>query len=162
MSNVKKENMPENVQNPLNPTKNTKLAEKPSKYKNTNVSRSKVGKFEQIKLLKTRLEIVGDVKVVVVENSVVKSPIGKVQVREVRSSPVEKREAGSHQVEIKARSQKRKRLEKNFEDSPSKYILNGTKIINGGKFQIFKFSNVQNLGSRGPQEYLQLLKPYVA
>ena len=32
MSNVKKENMPENVQNPLNPTKNTKLAEKPSKY----------------------------------------------------------------------------------------------------------------------------------
>ena len=162
MSNIKKENMPENVQNPLNPTKNTKLAEKPSKYKNTNVSRSKVGKFEQIKLLKTRLEIVGDVKVVVVENSVVKSPIGKVQVGEVRSSPVEKREAGSHQVEIKARSQKKKRLEKNFEDSPSKYILNGTKIINGGKFQIFKFSNVQNLGSRGPQEYLQLLKPYVA
>ena len=30
--------------------------------------------------MKTRLEIVGDVKVVVVENSVVKSPIGKVQV----------------------------------------------------------------------------------
>ena len=88
--------------------------------------------------MKTRLEIVGDVKVVVVENSVVKSPIGKVQVGEVRSSPVEKREAGSHQVEIKARSQKRKRLEENFEDSPSKYILNGTKIINGGKFQIFK------------------------
>ena len=85
-----------------------------------------------------------------------KSPFGKVQVGEVRSSPVEKREAGSHQVEIKARSQKKKRLEKNFEDSPSKYILNGTKIINGGKFQIFKFSNVQNLGSRGPQGTLQI------
>ena len=34
-TNVKIENMPENVQNPLNPTKNIKLAEKPSKYKKT-------------------------------------------------------------------------------------------------------------------------------
>ena len=49
-TNVKIENMPDNVQNLLNPTKNTKLTEKPSKYKNTN-------------LLKNRLEIVGDVKV---------------------------------------------------------------------------------------------------
>ena len=49
-TNVKIENMPDNVQNLLNPTKNTKLAEKPSKYKKTN-------------LLKNRLEIVGDVKV---------------------------------------------------------------------------------------------------
>ena len=59
-------------------------------------------------MLKTRLEIVGDVKVVVVENSVVKSPFGKVQVGEARSSPVEKKEAGNHQVEIEARSQKGK------------------------------------------------------
>ena len=126
-TNVKIENMPENVQNPLNPTKNTKLAEKPSKYKNTNVSTSKVVKFEKINLLKNRLDIVGNVKVVVVENSVVKSPFGKIQVGEARSSPVEKKEAGSHQVEIEARSQKRKRLEENFEDSPSK-----KKFGNGG------------------------------
>ena len=126
------------------------------------MSTSKVVKFKKINLLKTRLEIVGDVKVVVVENSGVKSPFGKVQVGEARRSPVEKKEAGNHQVEIEARSQKRKRLEENFEDSPSKYILNGTKIIKGGKFQIYKFSNVQNLGSRGPQGNLQLLKPYVA
>ena len=85
--------------------------------------------------MKTRLEIVGDVKVVVVENSVVKSPIGKVQVGEVRSSPVEKREAGSHQVEIEARSQKRKRLEENFEDSPSK-----KKFGNGVNVKIFEFN----------------------
>ena len=58
--NVKLENMPENVQNPLNPTKNTKLAEKPSKYKNTNVSTSNVvNKFEKINLSKNRLDIVG-------------------------------------------------------------------------------------------------------
>ena len=32
-TNVKKESMPENVQNLLNPTNNTKLAEKPPNYK---------------------------------------------------------------------------------------------------------------------------------
>ena len=58
-----------------------------------------------------------------------KSPFGKVQVGEARSSSVEKKEAGSHQVEIEARSQKRKRLEENSEDSPSKKKF-GNGVVN--------------------------------
>ena len=54
-TNVKKESMPENVQNLLNPTNNTNLAEKPRKYKKTNVSTRKVVKFENINLLKNKL-----------------------------------------------------------------------------------------------------------
>ena len=110
-TNVKLEKMPENVQKSLNPTKDTKLAERPPKYKNTNVGTSKVVKFEKINLLENRVDIVGNVEVVVVRNNVVKPSFGRIQVEEARSSPVEKKEAGSHHVEIEVRSQKRKRLE---------------------------------------------------
>ena len=60
-TNVKKESMPENVQNLLSPTNNTKEA---SKLQKTNVSTRKVVKFENINLLENRLEIVSDVVVV--------------------------------------------------------------------------------------------------
>ena len=73
-TNVKKESMPENVQNLLNPTNNIKLAELPPKYKKTNVSTRKVVKFENINLLENRLEIVSDVVVV---DSTVKQSVGK-------------------------------------------------------------------------------------
>ena len=107
------------------------------------MSTSKVVKFKKINLLKTRLEIVGDDKVVV-ENSGVKSPFGKVQVGEARSSPVEKKEAGNHQVEIEARSQKRKRLEENFEDSPSK-----KKFGNGVNVKIFEHKSDKSRAGGG-------------
>ena len=86
------------------------------------MSTSKVVKFENINLLKNKLEIVGEVKVVVVD-SVVKPLVGKVQVVEARYSPVENNEAGSHQEKTEARSQKRKRLEEKTEESPSKKML---------------------------------------
>ena len=41
------------------------------------MSTSKVVKFEKINLLTNRFDIVGNVKVVVVDNSVVKSPFGR-------------------------------------------------------------------------------------
>ena len=106
----------------MNPTKNTKLAEKPPKYKSTNVSTSK---FDKIHLLENRVENVGNVDVVVVRNVVVKPSFGTSLVEEARSNPMDKKEAGSHQVEV--RNQKRKRLEETFEDSTSK-----KKFGNGG------------------------------
>ena len=93
-TNVKLEKMPENIQKSLNLTKDT------------NVSTSKIVKFEKINLLENRVDIVGNVEVVVVRNVVVKPSFGKNPVEEARSSPVEKKEAGSHQVEIEVRREK--------------------------------------------------------
>ena len=83
------------------------------------MSTSKVVKFENINLLKNKLEIVGEVKVVVVD-SAVKPSVGKVYVVEAGSSPVKNNDAGSHQEKIEERSEKRKRLEEKTEESPRK------------------------------------------
>ena len=109
----------------MNPTKNTNLAEKHPKYKSTNVSTSKVVKFEKIHWLQNRIENVGNVDVDVARNVLVKPSFGTSLVEEAGSNPMEKKEAGSHQVEV--RNQKRKRLEETFEDSTSK-----KKFGNGG------------------------------
>ena len=128
-TNVKIDKIPENVKKSMNPTKNTNLAEKPPKYKSTNVSTSKVVKFEKINLLENRVENVGNVDFDLVRNVVVKPSFGKTVVEEARGSPIEKKEAGSHQIEV--RNQKRKRLEESFEDSTRKKVT----VVNETIFQ---------------------------
>ena len=114
-TNVKIDKIPENVQKSMNTTKNTNWAEKPPKYKSTNVSTSKNVKFGIDKLLENRVENVSNFDVDRFRTVTFKPSFGK-SVEEARSDPIMKKESGSHQIGNK--NQKRKRLEENFEDSP--------------------------------------------
>ena len=86
-------------------------------------------------MLENRVENVGNVDVVVVRNVVVKPSFGTSLVEEARSNPMEKKEAGSHQVEV--RNQKRKRLGETFEDSTrkKKFGNGGVTVVNETIFQ---------------------------
>ena len=111
-TNVKIDKIPENVQRSMNTTKNTNWAEKPSKYKSTNVSTSTNVKFGKNNLLENRLENVKNVDRV---RTVMFKPSFGESVEEARSDSVMKKEAGSHQIGSK---NKRKRLEETCEESP--------------------------------------------
>ena len=104
-TNVKLSKKPENVQNSMNPTENTKRAEMPPKHKSTNVSTTV--KFRENNLLENILENVDRSRTVLFK------PLSAENV-EKRSDSIIKNEKEA--ISLKARI--RKRLEETCEENP--------------------------------------------
>ena len=116
-TNVKLNKKPENVQNSMTPTENTKWAEMPPKYKSTNVSTNV--KFRENHLL----ENVDSVRKVMFKKVMVET-------METGSNSVRNIDDGSHQI---GSQKKRKRLEENCEEKPSKkkFGIGGGVLVRG-------------------------------
>ena len=110
-TNVKIDKIPENVQKSMNTTKNTNWAEKPPKYKSTNVSTSKNVKFGKDNLLENRVENVSNVDVDRVRTVMFKPSFGK-SVEEARSDSVMKKKQEA--IKLKKGTQKEKGWKKNM------------------------------------------------
>ena len=155
-TNEGKENVPEKVQrlwNPtLNPTKNTKMAEMPPKYKTKNDSTKKVVKFDKIYMMENRLENRVEI---VSDPVVVDSDLKQENVVQDRSSPVEKVEEGSHQEIKETRIPKRKRLEEEEESPRMRKFGRG-----GDKESVFESKCEKNLAGGGGSNVRNLLAKF--
>ena len=124
-TNVKIDKIPENVQKSMNTTENPNWAEKPPKYKSTNVSTTV--KFRENNLLENILENVDRVRTVLFKPSSAENV-------EKRSDSIMKNDEGSHQFGSK---NKRKRLEETCEESPKmkKFGIGGGVMVSETNFE---------------------------